>query len=369
MKKQLLHLFVLLNSLIAFSQFNPITPDTKISILTVDVSNESHTLYGHTAIRIKDDLNKFDYVWNYGMFDFRTENFILKFVKGDLKYFVVAYPYTNFEYSYQQENRSIYEQVLNISLAEKQKLFEKLNQSLFSEDKFYTYKFIDRNCTTKVIDIVNEVLQNKPIKNTLHKTESYRDILFPYQEKQYWLNLGINIIFGHRPDEQAAILFLPLDLMKVLDNTQYQGKSLTTKAETLFQASQPEHKFSFWNSSYALILLLFPFVILNRKATNIVFFSILGLIGLFFCLVGFYSLHREVLWNYNILLFNPLLLILIYFLFKNNLKAIKKLSLICLMCLGGYLLYMFNKVHLLMILPVATASAIILIRLLLKKEK
>lgn len=368
MKKQLLHLFILLNSLIAFSQFNPITPETKISILTVDVANESHTLYGHTAIRINDEKNKFDYVWNYGMFDFRTENFILKFVKGDLQYYVAAYPFADFEYSYQQENRSIYEQVLNISFEEKQKLFDKLNKSLFSEDKLYTYKFIDRNCTTKAIDIVNETLIKKPIKNTLHKEESYRSVLFPYQEKQYWLNLGINIIFGHRPDEQAAVLFLPLDLMKVLDSTQYDGKPLVEKKETLFQASQTENGFSFWNSCYALILFLLPFAILNKKATNIIFFSILGLIGLFFCLVGLYSLHKEVLWNYNVLLFNPLLLVLIYFLFKDNLKATKKVSLISLLCLGTYVLYMFNKAHLIMILPILLTSTIILLRLYLKKE-
>lgn len=369
MKKQLLHLFILLNSLIAFSQFNPITPETKISILTVDVANESHTLYGHTAIRIKDDKNKFDYVWNYGMFDFRTENFILKFVKGDLQYYAAAYPYTDFEYSYQQENRSIYEQVLNISFPEKQKLFEKLSQSLFSEDKFYTYKFIDRNCTTKVIDIVNEALLKKPIQNTLHKNESYRDVLFPYQEKQYWLNLGINIIFGHRPDEQAKVLFLPLDLMKVLETTTYQGKPIVLKTETLYQATQQENEFNFWNSCYALLLFLLPFVIINKKALNVAFLSIFGLIGLFFCVVGLYSLHREVLWNYNILVFNPLFLVLVYVLLKNNLKAIKRISLICLICLGAYVLYMLNKAHLVLILPLILTSTIILLRLLLKKEK
>lgn len=368
MKKQLLHFILLLNSIIAFSQFNPITPETKVSILTVDVANESHTLYGHTAIRIKDVKNNFDYVWNYGMFDFRTENFILKFVKGDLQYYAAAYPYADFEYSYQQENRSIYEQVLNISLSEKQELFEKLNKSIFSEDKFYTYKFIDRNCTTKVLDVVNEVLQNKPIKNTLHKNESYRDVLFPYQEKQYWLNLGINIIFGHRPDEQAKVLFLPLDLMKVLEKTSYQRKPLVGKTETLFQASPEENGFDFWNSSYVLILFLLPFAILNKKATNILFLSVFGLIGLFFCLVGLYSLHREVLWNYNVLLFNPLFLILAYLLVKNNLKAIKKVSLICLICLGAYVLYMINKAHLIMILPILLTSTIILLRLYLKTK-
>lgn len=367
MKKTLSRILFLLLPFLSFSQINPITPQTQISILTVDVAGESHTLYGHTAIRIKDDAHNFDYIWNYGMFDFRTENFILKFVKGDLQYYAAAYPYADFVYSYQLENRSIYEQVLNISTAEKQKLFERLNHSLFSEDKYYTYKFIDRNCTTKVIDVVNEVLKDKPIQNTLHQNESYRTVLFPYQKDHFWMNFGINTIFGHRPDEEAKILFLPLDLMKVLEKTNYNGKPLASKPETNFKAVVPEKQFDFFDSIYALISILIVFIILNRKFSNIIYFGILGLIGLLFTLIGLYSLHREILWNYNTLLFNPLNLALVYFIIKNNYAWIKKISLMCLVFLGIYLLYMLNKVHFWMVLPLVITSAMQLVRLYRKK--
>ncbi|MCL9805089.1 DUF4105 domain-containing protein [Flavobacterium amniphilum] len=367
MEKTIIRILFLLLPFFAFPQFNPITQQTKISILTVDVANESHTLYGHTAIRVKDETNNFDYVWNYGMFDFRTENFILKFIKGDLQYYAAAYPYADFEYSYQEENRSIYEQVLNISFEEKQKLFGLLSKSVFSEDKFYTYKFIDRNCTTKAIDIINEALEKKPIQNTLHKDESYRSVLFPYQKDQFWMNFGINIIFGHRPDEEAKVLFLPTDLMKVLENTQYKGKSLAPKPETLYKASEIEIEFDFLNSIYPLLLILAVFVIANQKFTNTIYFGILGLIGLLFTLIGFYSLHREVLWNYNVLLFNPLNLFLMYFTIKNNVNWIKKTSLTCLPLLGIYLVYMLNKVHFWMVLPIIITSAIQLVRLYRQK--
>ncbi|MFC4817342.1 DUF4105 domain-containing protein [Flavobacterium sp. GCM10023249] len=363
MKKKLAFFLFSLLPFCLFSQINPITPQTQISILTVDVANESHTLYGHTAIRVKDDSNHFDYVWNYGMFDFRTENFILKFVKGDLQYYAAAYPFSDFEYSYQQENRTIFEQVLHISLEEKQQLFDRLTKSVFTEDKFYTYKFIDRNCTTKVIDIVNEVLKDKPIRNTLHKNESYRTVLYPYQQDHFWMNFGINIIFGHRPDEQAENLFLPLDLMNVLEKTQYQGKPLSSKPATISVSFGPEKEFNFANSIYALIALLAIFILLNRKFTNIIYFGTLGCIGLLFTFIGCYSLHKEILWNYNVLLFNPLNLALIYFLLKNNTVWVKKISRICLVLLAIYLLYMLNKVHLTMVLPILVASAIQLFRL------
>lgn len=350
-----------------YAQVNPITENTKVSILTVDVANESHTLYGHTALRIQDTTTNLDVIYNYGMFDFRTENFILKFVKGDMQYYAAVYPYADFEYSYQIENRSIYEQVLNISFEEKQKLFEKLNASVFSEERFYTYKFIDRNCTTKVIDIVNEVLQNKPVKNTLHLNESYREVLFPYANHHFYMQLGINIIFGTRVDNPAEILFLPLDLMNVLKNTTYKNKPLVGDVTTNFKATRTE-SFSFLDSIYSLIAILLLFVILNKKATNVIYFILLGSVGLLFSAIGLYSFHRELLWNYNVLLFNPLFLILVFFILRNNTKWIQKLSWICLSILGIYTVYMFTKVHLWIVLPIVIATAILLLQLALKKE-
>ena len=368
MNKKLLLLLILFHSIVTFSQIPNLSDKAVFSILTVGVANESHTLYGHTALRVKDSLTGFDVVYNYGMFDFRTPNFLLKFTKGDLQYYASVYPYADFEYSYREENRSIYEQKLNLTSKEKRELFQKLNQSVFTEEKFYTYKFIDRNCTTKVIDVVNSVLNDKPIQNTLHKNESYREVLYNYQSNLYWLNFGINIIFGHRPDEQASVLFLPLDLMKVLETAEHNGKSLSEKPTDLFIAFGAEKQFSFWNSCYPLIIILSLIVLLNRKGLNLFYLSSLGLVGSFFIAVSIYSQHKEVLWNYNILLFNPMCLVLVYFMVKNNTKWIKKIALISLLCLGAYLFYMLSKVHLLLVSPILIATTVILLRIYFSKE-
>jgi hypothetical protein len=115
-------------------------------------------------------------------------------------------------------------------------------------------------------------------------------------------------------------------------------------------------------------LVLVLFIALNRKTTNIIYFGILGSIGLLFTLIGLYSLHREILWNYNILLFNPLNLFLIYFIIKNNAVWIKKMSRVCLLLLAVYLLYMLNKAHLMMVLPLIATSAILLLRVARKNN-
>jgi LysM repeat protein len=64
---------------------------------------------------------------------------------------------------YNIEKRSVFEQELLISQDLKQKLFDKLNATLLSEDRYYTYKFIDKNCTSMVVDIINNTLNENVI--------------------------------------------------------------------------------------------------------------------------------------------------------------------------------------------------------------
>lgn len=98
------------------------------------------------------------------------------------------------------------------------------------------------------------------------------------------------------------------------------------------------------------------------------YFSLLGLLGLFFSLVGFYSFHQEVLWNYNVLLFNPLFLMLTYFYWKENRIGILRTGQIILAFLLIYLAYMLNKIHLTIMLPFIVANFLIVSRMVLKAK-
>lgn len=367
MMKRLLFLYFLFTFNFSFSQQNYVTDHTVVSILTVGTADESHSLYGHTALRIKDTQTHTDVVYNYGMFDFATANFALKFIKGDLQYFAAAYPYADFEYNYRFENRSIYEQVLNLSFEEKQSLYLKLNTTLYSENKFYTYKFIDRNCTTKVIDLVNDVLVNHPIVKKNGEKKSYRSILFPYVENHFYQQLGINIIFGQKVDRQATTLFLPLDLYQNLEKISYKNKPLVSETNILFEANRTT-PFSFWDSIYSYSCILMLFVVLNTKITNAIYFFILGIIGLLFTLIGLHSFHQEVLWNYNILLFNPIFLVLPFFIFKEKTIWIKRISWMGLFLIGIYIVFLIDKIHLKIMLPMVISTTIILFRIALKSS-
>ena len=347
MFKKLLCLFFLFVSVLSFSQNSTLSKNSKVSIFTCGRGNELYTTFGHTAIRIKDKGINLDVVYNYGAFDFNTANFYLKFVKGDLQYFINATSYEEFIYEYQMEKREVVEQTLNFSLPQKQELFELLNTSLFSEERNYTYKFIDRNCTTMVVEKINKMLGKHLIQKVDDKTITYRELLYPYFENHFYYKLGINIIFGAKTDAKAEKLFLPSELMHSLNKAQINGKPVVTKTETIVVGEELESGFSFLNSIYFIALLLLILVIANNKKVFITYLFLTGILGLFLSLVGLYSLHKEVLWNYNALLFNPLFLILP--LLRG--KALKIASLLCIGCIIIYAILMITKPHLWLISP------------------
>ena len=347
-KKIITFCYIFLTSF-CFSQAISLSNKSKISILTCGVGPESYTMYGHTAIRIQDEISGFDVVYNYGAFDFSTQNFILKFVKGDLQYFVTNSSFIDFYYNYKEENREIIEQELHLSTNQINQIFQQLNAAVYSENKYYTYKFIHQNCTTMVVDKLNETLGNQSIKSQT-KNITYREVLYPYMTN-FYMKLGIQLIFGSKVDQPANAVFLPYHFKNSIANTNYNGKKLE-KSTTILLASTPNATvFNFLNSIYSLLLILVLLAIFSTTNIRIIYFIISGLLGVFFFLVGFYSWHEEITSNYNMLLFNPLLLFLAYFMYKKNNAKIKLWSKINLFLLIVYLFFMFDKIHLQIIWP------------------
>ena len=352
-------LFILKNTLF-FGQIT-LSKNAKVSVLTCGKGNELYSVYGHTALRINDDISSLDVVYNYGMFDFRTENFYLKFIKGDLQYFVTAYAYNEFFYEYSAENRSIYEQELKLSEIQKQQLFDNLNTTLFSDKKYYTYKFIDRNCTTKVMENINAVVGQNCVIKTTDLDKTYREILYPYVKNHFYENLGINIIFGKKVDKLGEKLFLPNELMESLRTVKLNSKPLSGEPKLILKESSKEIPMSFWNNYYTYCA-FFIVVLLSRKNwIYLSLFGVFGIFGVFFSVIGLFSYHQELSYNYNTLLLNPTYVLLLYFYWKKKYRWFNYMCFINLILLGVYLMILLDKPNLLMFLPMILVSTILLI--------
>jgi len=346
-----------------------LSENAQISVLTCDTGNELYSLFGHTAIRINDPANGIDVVFNYGMFDFRTPNFYLKFIKGDLQYFVSTSSFEDFYADYLYNHRAVYEQQLNLTLVQKQKLFDELVQVLSSQDRYYTYKFIDRNCTTMVVDRVNANINGHLSLKVKDSGLTNRRILYGYLSDHFYENLGINIMFGAKTDKDFYKLYLPLQLMESISISTNNGKPLTNATKIVNPKTEESAAFSLWNNWYTYVLFLLVVIMINRRSIYLTWFIVMGALGVFLFAVGFYSLHEELDLNYNILLFNPLFFVLVYFALRDKLKWAVKMVYVCLAILLIYTIVLIPKVHFVMFLPIILTNSILLGRMLLKYKK
>ncbi|MFQ6601648.1 DUF4105 domain-containing protein [Flavobacterium sp. C3NV] len=363
-----LFILLLLLSFIGFSQNLPLSKDAKISVLTCGLGNETYSYFGHTAIRVADPGNNIDVVYNYGAFDFRTPNFVAKFAKGDLQYFVIVHSFPEFIEEYNNEKRSVFEQELLIAQDAKQRLFDNLNTTLASEDRFYTYKFIDKNCTSMVVDIINKSLKGTVITKKGDKDITYRSILFPYFNGHFYDQLGTSIIFGTKVDQLGTKIFLPFELKNSLEKTTYQNQSLVAKSNTLL-SFEKETPSSWWNNVYTYLFILAFIVLAHNKIVDKIYLLILSLIGTFFVFMGFYSFHHELAMNYNVLLFSPLLLILLLLSVIKNKRWTYRFAVLHLLFLVVYAIFLINKAHFLIVLPMIITSGFVLVRVAIRNKK
>jgi hypothetical protein len=368
LKKNFFFTLLFLTVNYSFGQNLLLSKDAHTSVLTCGTGNESYSMFGHTAIRINDPYNNIDVVYNYGAFDFNTPNFVLKFMKGDLQYFAIAHSYVDFINEYTYEKRSVYEQELNIPSSLKQQLFDNLNTSLVSGESHYTYKFIDKNCTSMVVDIINKTLDTTAIVKNSDTDITYRTILYPYFDNHFYEKLGTSIIFGKKVDGLGTRIFLPFELQKSLKKVSFQNHLLAPENKTIIEFKE-DVTGSWWNNWYTYVLFLGLIIIINKKSTNLFYLIMMALLGVFFVFVGFYSEHHELGYNYNILLFNPTLLGLLYFYLAKNQKGIYNLAVFNIFSLLIYLVVLLNKAHLLIVLPLVISSMIILVRLAIQNKK
>lgn len=345
-----------INSVVAA---NPVlSPQATLSVLTCGPGDELYALYGHTALRVSDPINGIDRVYNYGMFDFQTQNFYGKFIKGDLLYFADYSTFERFVTAYVYEDRSVYEQTLNLTALQKKQIWQKLNHSLEPKHREYTYKFIDQNCTTKVADLINEVLAEPVTVQVTGNEGTYRSILNTYQKGTYFANLGINLIFGSKVDATSEKLFLPLHLKNGLDHTKQAGQDLVLQTKTLYE-KKGEPVQLWWDTPWVFSIFLLVWVLgMKKKWILNSYFVIMGGLGIFFVAVGFYSFHEEVMNNNSVFLCNPLFMVLPFLGSQKQRQTRRMLVALLLMTLLLFVGLNLQSEKLILALPLVFANLI-----------
>jgi len=330
-----------------FSNAQPITKNAEISLFTCSSGEELYSVFGHSAIRVKDSTTGTDIVFNYGVFDFDTPNFYWKFVRGKLMYQLAIQQTYRFLQIYKYEGRSVKEEYFNLTTKEKEALIAFLKKNYQPENRYYLYDFFYKNCSSIIWDVVTPQINDKlHFDSTTYQPKSFRQMLHPPLEEMPWSKFGIDIALGLPADKTASFteqMFLPSYLSKNMRhayrNQPVNGsKRILREGKKLIEKDESASSFIFFTPShifwavFILILGMTLFIPKHRitKTTDYVFFTLQGLLGLLLLFLWFGTDHSAMNTNINILWGNPFAIILIFFINKKQ-QPVKFATLVILL--------------------------------------
>jgi len=353
MKLKLSFLSFLLISILGFSQQRSLSETAEISVLTFGPGMSLNDAFGHNAFRIKD--KGFDLVYGYGEYDFDAPNFYLKFARGKLNYLISRHRFRDIFYYYSKNNRTIEEQVLNLTSHEKQRLFNFLENNYKPENRKYLYDFFYDNCATRIRDVSNTATTNNITFESPADVEqkTFRQLIHEHLNANSWGSLGIDIALGSVIDKPATAkeyMFLPKYIYAFFDVAKINNTTnLVKSSTTLFEKKPNKTSTPIFFSPFIIMTLIAIGIIYityknytsktRSKWLDMLLFGITGLIGVLLLLLWFGTDHTATANNYNLLWAFPLNLIILYQLSKDKVKIWVKsflkflIIMLCLMTL------------------------------------
>jgi hypothetical protein len=296
----------------------------EVYLLTCGPGTETYSIYGHSALRIVIPEKNSDLVYNWGVFDFNTPNFVLKFAKGRLDYMLGVYSYASFLREYESEKRWIVSQKVILERDETGKLFSLISENMKPENIKYRYDFFYDNCSTRIRDLFEKIFSTDllyPPEEQKKDQQTFRDLIGHYQKGYPWLNVGIDLLIGSPADKKASLrqeMFLPLYLKDGLTalTVRRDGKisALLRNPEVVINYPTPQMKDKLLKSplivfSILLIVIVIMSALLKKPSKNRVLdiflfaiFSVLAALMIFF---NFMTDHQQTRWNLNIIWLNP----------------------------------------------------------------
>ncbi|MDX9747526.1 MAG: DUF4105 domain-containing protein [Paludibacter sp.] len=297
-----------------------------VSLLTCEPGDQVYERFGHTALRIRD-ANGRDMTYNYGIFNFNTEGFYLKFLRGHTDYLLGIYPTEYFLEDYRQRQSNVWEQVLNLTEVEKRRLIDLLNENYLPANRTYRYNFVFDNCATRPKVMIQNTLDGVLSYESAYYADTYRQLIHHYISDDAWLSLGIHLIFGTHSDRtvnQGGAAFLPellrndLQQARIVKNAADRNPRMLVTDTHLLEGPFAKQVIStpWWIHplTIAVLWLVWGIVLTfsknkrskQSKSFDTILYVITALAGILIFMLSFLSEHPMVGGNWNLLWLNPL---------------------------------------------------------------
>lgn len=305
----------------------PQLPAPRIGVVTMGPGDIFWERFGHDAIVVDDPAGPGPVSYNFGFFDLEEDGFAQRFAKGEMRYLLVALPLEEDLAYYREVGRGATLQWLDLDPAQARRLAADLAENAKPENARYRYDYYTDNCATRVRDALDRALDGRLRKQLEGRSsgDTYRSESLRLAAPAPWMWLGFDIgigPFGDRALTRWEQGFLPRrladDLRKV---TRADGRPLVAAEVELLpqrQAAEPvEQAQPLWPWLLAGTTLALLALALGRRYPRTLaglaggFWLLCGLLGTVLAMGWALTEHRALWANRNLLLMDPLCLLLL----------------------------------------------------------
>ena len=188
-----------------------------VYLMTMGPGDAVWEKFGHNAIWVRDTTRGLDVAYNWGLFDFNDVDFIPRFLKGSMRYWMGGYEGMPTVDAYASYNRSVWAQELTLTGAQKQELLEFVRWNSQPENRYYHYDYFRDNCSTRVRDAIDRVVggQLRTALDSIDTGTTYRWHTRRLTQGSLPVYTGMDIVLGPRGDHPLSAweeAFLPMSL-------------------------------------------------------------------------------------------------------------------------------------------------------------
>jgi len=188
-----------------------------ISVLTFGPGDAIFERYGHNAIRVRDTVTGSDLAYNWGMFSFDDPGFLRRFLSGETRYWVAAFPSQPLIAVYQSQDRATEEQILALTPTQAEALALAVARNALPENREYRYDYFRDNCSTRARDALDDALGGilRPQFTALQTDLTYRSESRRLSAPDPFAQAGIELALGPMADTRMTAwetMFIPMRL-------------------------------------------------------------------------------------------------------------------------------------------------------------
>lgn len=299
----------------------------RIGVMTMEPGEEFWERFGHNAIVVVDPGTRVATSYNYGYFDMAEPGFVGNFVRGRMRYQLVAIPFEEDLENYRVAGRGVTLQWLDIEPAQAESIAAALALNARPENARYTYDYFLSNCSTRVRDRLDEGLGGMLKRYLSGRSEgnTYRSEAVRLAWPAPWMAYGFHVGLSGAADAPLSRwqeAFIPMRLRDSLrDLKRADGRPLVAQETVLVphRLSLPPTELPRWRVPALFIgmVLAVSAMWLGRRrpralaAIALPFWMLCALLGSTMLFLWLGSQHRFAWGNENMLLFSPLCLLLI----------------------------------------------------------